>query len=316
MVQPALRDEEIGRAIGAKSMQAPSGKIIEGSPNVTINGLAASRVGDQESCDGGEIAQDSGTVFVNGMPAARVGDKVTCGATIVGGSRNVFIGGATVTRLPVHSEVSEAARFAAVVIGILPALGDLARATASAFAEIKAAGFARAAQIGVKALGRAIEARGTPKPFAYSPKRLGETEPGAVQNNAKLQSEMDAAATARARKAEEYPKLTAPADEYPELPAAKAATCGDDVRPWNGDDHEGPIRRVIGSDRDANGGYWQAEIPSNEAEWRGGSAVLNDWNGNGGYVESSPKGLRGWTRESLIESEGRTIRQSRRKLVR
>ena len=48
----------------------------------------------------------------------------------------------------------------------------------------------------------------------------------------------------------------------------------------------------------------------------GGSAVLNDWNGNGGYVESSPKGLRGWTRESLIESEGRTIRQSRRKLVR
>ena len=195
MVQPALRGEEIGRAIGAKSMQAPSGKIMEGSPNVTINGLAASRVGDQESCDGGEIAQDSGTVFVNGMPAARVGDKVTCGATIVGGSRNVFIGGATVTRLPVHSEVSEAARFAAVVIGILPALGGLARATASAFAEIKAAGFARAAQIGVKALGRAIEARGTPKPFAYSPKRLGETEPGAVQNNAKLQSEMDAAAT-------------------------------------------------------------------------------------------------------------------------
>ncbi|WP_207893374.1 dihydrofolate reductase family protein [Sphingomonas sp. PP-CE-1G-424] len=37
----------------------------------------------------------------------------------------------------------------------------------------------------------------------------------------------------------------------------------------------GPIRRVIGSDRDANGGYWQAEIPSSEGEWRGGSAVLN-----------------------------------------
>ncbi|WP_185206331.1 DUF4123 domain-containing protein [Sphingomonas sp. NBWT7] len=122
-----------------------------------------------------------------------------------------------------------------------------------------------------------------PEPFQYTPKKLGQTEPGAVPNNPKLQAEMDAAANAQARKA----------DGYPDLPADKAATFGDDVRPWDGPD-DGTIRRVIGSDRDANGGYWQKDIPTNEAEWRGGSAVLNDWNGNGGYVESPTKGLKGW----------------------
>lgn len=42
---------------------------------------------------------------------------------IVGGSGNVFIGGGTTSPLPIQSEVPEWVRWAAVVIGLLPALG-------------------------------------------------------------------------------------------------------------------------------------------------------------------------------------------------
>ena len=42
--------------------------------------------------------------------------------------------------------------------------------------------------------------------------------------------------------------------------------------------------------------YWSpGDPPQTEGEWRGGSAVLNDWNGNGAYVQSPTQGLRGWT---------------------
>ena len=165
--------EDAGEALGSQSMGPPSGEISQGSSNVFINGLPAARVTDVESCDAGKVAQGSARVFVNGLPAARVGDKTTCGAMIIAGSGNVFIGGGTTSRLPIQSEVPEWARWAAVVVGILPALGGLARAIGPALAEVQATGLVRAARTGAKALGRQMEARAgavrPPRPFQNEP---------------------------------------------------------------------------------------------------------------------------------------------------
>ena len=159
--------ERAGEALGSKSMGPASGAVSQGSPNVLVNGLPAARVGDAESCHGGQVAQGSTGVFINGRPAARVGDKTTCGAVIVGGSGNVFIGGGTTTRLPIQSEVPQWVRWAAVVVGLLPALGGAARVFGRAIAEVAETGLARAAQTGVKALGRAMEERaGGARPVA------------------------------------------------------------------------------------------------------------------------------------------------------
>ena len=165
--------ERAGEALGSKSMGPASGAVSQGSANVLVNGLPAARVGDAESCHGGQVAQGSTGVFINGRPAARKGDKTTCGAVIVGGSGNVFIGGGVTTRLPIQSEVPQWVRWAAVVVGLLPALGGAARAVGSAIAEVAETGLARAAQTGVKALGRAMEERAgavrPPAPFENEP---------------------------------------------------------------------------------------------------------------------------------------------------
>ena len=165
--------EKAGEALGSKSLGPATGAVSQGSANVLINGLPAGRVGDAENCHAGLVAQGSTGVFINGRPAARVGDKTTCGAAIVGGSANVFIGGGVTTRLPIQSEVPQWARWAAVVIGLLPALGGAARALASGIAEVAETGLARAAQTGVKALGRAMEERAgavrPPAPFENEP---------------------------------------------------------------------------------------------------------------------------------------------------
>jgi len=151
--------EDTGEALGAQSMGSPSGQVAQGSPDVRINNLAAGRATDQETCDAGKIAQGSHSVYFNNLPASRVGDKISCGAAILRGSPDVFIGGPPETRGAIASEVPGWARFAAAVAGILPALGGLARAIGPAIAAVRANGFARAAQVGVKALGEAMEAR-------------------------------------------------------------------------------------------------------------------------------------------------------------
>lgn len=79
----------------------PSVPLVEGSPNVFINGRPAGRVGDHYSSHGcivhsshqDVIVSGSGTVFINGKPAARVGDPVSLGGSVQDGSGNVFIGG-------------------------------------------------------------------------------------------------------------------------------------------------------------------------------------------------------------------------------
>ena len=284
--------EAAGEALGASSMGDPSGEIAAGSPNVRVNGLPAARATDAESCDAGKVAQGSLTVGINRLAAARVGDKTTCGAVIVQGSANVRIGGPTGTFAPIQSEVPAWARWAVVVASLLPALGGLARVVGPAIAEVEATGFARAAQTGVKALGRAMEGRaggGAPEAAGegsapFLPKKMGETEPGAVPATPELQAQMKAASTRGA--------MSAPG--YPDLPANEAQNFGDGVRPWNGDEQTGTISRVVGAESDPNGSYWQAGAPDTEADWRGSSAVKNDWNGDGGYVESNPQGLKGW----------------------
>ncbi|KPX93860.1 YD repeat protein, partial [Pseudomonas amygdali pv. mori] len=86
-----------GEAIGSM-FSSPSGTIITASPNVYINNRKAAHVeksiGACEKHPGPiRIAEGSTNVFINSVAAARKGDKLTCGATISGGSNNVFIGG-------------------------------------------------------------------------------------------------------------------------------------------------------------------------------------------------------------------------------
>lgn len=50
------------------------GVIIEGSPDVFVNGKAIARQGDRTTT--GYIIGGSSTVFANGIPVARVGDPV------------------------------------------------------------------------------------------------------------------------------------------------------------------------------------------------------------------------------------------------
>ena len=77
------------------------GAVMQGSPNVFINGLPAARKGDQHVCalapvagphPPSAVAGGSATVFINGQPAARQLDTVGCGASIAGGSPTVQIG--------------------------------------------------------------------------------------------------------------------------------------------------------------------------------------------------------------------------------
>ena len=55
--------------------------IAEGSPDVTIGGMAAARLLDKHVCPlhgPGPVTQTSMTVFINKVGAARVGDACTC----------------------------------------------------------------------------------------------------------------------------------------------------------------------------------------------------------------------------------------------
>jgi uncharacterized Zn-binding protein involved in type VI secretion len=81
----------------------PDSPVIEGSPDVFINGLAAARLGDAveaHGCTCGKdcgthsriISEGSATVFINGRPAATVSHGINCGGVIISGSGDVIIG--------------------------------------------------------------------------------------------------------------------------------------------------------------------------------------------------------------------------------
>lgn len=114
----------------------PDTPIIEGSPNVFINGQPAARVGDAAAphtctCGNGcgthsrSIAEGSATVFINGKPAVSVGDGIICGGVVISGSGNVTIGNATF-KSPVHECGKRAALQRSPLLGLSPMLsGDI-----------------------------------------------------------------------------------------------------------------------------------------------------------------------------------------------
>lgn len=131
----------------------------------------------------------------------------------------------------------------------------------------------------------AVSSTSSKSSWTYQPRQFGQTEPGAVPETQELRARMDAAANRSAMSA----------DGYPDLPAEVSRTFGDTPQPWNGNDEPGLISRIIGQPSSANGSFWSPGLPpSTEAEWRANAAVLNDWNGDGGYVTADPSNLTGW----------------------
>ncbi|MCJ7957068.1 MULTISPECIES: PAAR domain-containing protein [Pseudomonas] len=61
------------------------GRVLEGSLETTINGLAVARLGDRVSCPHGigTIVSGDETLLVEGRPVAREGDLISCGATLI-----------------------------------------------------------------------------------------------------------------------------------------------------------------------------------------------------------------------------------------
>jgi uncharacterized Zn-binding protein involved in type VI secretion len=66
-----------------------------GVPNVLIEKMPASVVGDMAVCVGppDAVVKGSSTVMISGRPAARMGDSTAHGGTIVIGAPTVMIGG-------------------------------------------------------------------------------------------------------------------------------------------------------------------------------------------------------------------------------
>ncbi|MGF6393561.1 RHS repeat-associated core domain-containing protein [Pseudomonas plecoglossicida] len=119
----------LGERYGATS-SSPAGQIeLAGcSTNVFINNRnAAHATLSTAKCEKHPapvlVAEGSSNVFINGVAASRKGDKLTCGAKIAGGSHNVFIGGGTERYLPVDDEVPEWLRVTVDVLMIVASMG-------------------------------------------------------------------------------------------------------------------------------------------------------------------------------------------------
>lgn len=69
-----------------------AGGVTQGSPDTTIGGKPAARVGDNPA-SGAPVVEGSPNVFINGRPAAIAGGRNGCGGVVVSGSSNVFING-------------------------------------------------------------------------------------------------------------------------------------------------------------------------------------------------------------------------------
>lgn len=71
------------------------GAIIEGSPDVLIEGKGAARMGDKAVCQAGApdiVIEGAAMVLVNGKPAAMLGSKTAHGGVVVTGASEVLIG--------------------------------------------------------------------------------------------------------------------------------------------------------------------------------------------------------------------------------
>ncbi len=303
-------------------------KIATGSTSVFINGMPAARLGDLTICDA-RISSASSNVFIGGgtgsfanispeVPQLAVdvaasmviaGSAVALGAGGAAAYASAGWAGAGVFGLQAAGGIAGGAALGAAGKSIGGALdGARGAAWGEAIGGLGGglAGGAAAGRLGVATIGDtsaaslgAASAEDQAGPF--TPIKTDQTEPGAVPMTSDLQSQMDAANARGAMSAE----------GYPDLPAEKAQTFGATPTPWNGDDpaNSGTISRVIGSNETANGGFWSSGDPATEADWRGGSAVQNNWNGNGASVQSPTTGLRGWSGPAApqMSSDGTSV---------
>lgn len=115
----------LGEVLGSMSW-APrhvTGTLNTGSPNVFINGRAATRAhlstGECNEHSGSlqRVAEGSAKVYINNYPAARTGDRLTCGAEISKGSCNVFIGGRKVQTDNISLEIPEWVNWTMLAVG-------------------------------------------------------------------------------------------------------------------------------------------------------------------------------------------------------
>jgi uncharacterized Zn-binding protein involved in type VI secretion len=95
-----------GMEIGKMFSGPPCGGVLTGSSNTFIESLMAARAGrDMISHGPGLVAQGSSTVFVNGAPLARRTDKCSCGGPLIKTCSHTYIGGDTLTLVPIADEV-------------------------------------------------------------------------------------------------------------------------------------------------------------------------------------------------------------------
>lgn len=199
----AEKAQQIGESIGAGSHGAPSGQITVGDPGIIINDKPAVVVDSRTSCDNSTVAQGSSTVFFNGKPAARIGDKTSCGGIIISGSGDVLIGSPPVTVGSIADEVPNWVRWAAVILPLLPGIGQALRTVGKGLLTIEAQGFGRALRIGAKTVARNLEERAAPglhnrswSEIKADPQEFKPERPeGAVAEDPKARSLADQQAT-------------------------------------------------------------------------------------------------------------------------
>jgi len=84
--------------IGSGHSCYPPRPIVTSSPNVFVDGIPVSRVGDSyaphacphTSPHGASQAGGSPTIKVNGSPVSRIGDAISCGSVVATASTSSF----------------------------------------------------------------------------------------------------------------------------------------------------------------------------------------------------------------------------------
>lgn len=115
----------LGEVLGSMSWtpRHVTGTLKTGSPNVFINGRAATRAHlstgkcNEHSGSLQRVAEGSAKVYINNYPAARTSDRLTCGAVISKGSCNVFIGGRKVQTDNISLEIPEWVSWTMLAVG-------------------------------------------------------------------------------------------------------------------------------------------------------------------------------------------------------
>lgn len=96
MAKPAARKGDMHTCPAYEGTKPhKGGPILEGSPDVLIEGMAAARVGDKAQCEVGgpdTIVEGAPMVLINGKPVAILGSKTAHGGVVAAGASQVLIG--------------------------------------------------------------------------------------------------------------------------------------------------------------------------------------------------------------------------------